>query len=119
MGALAQLLGRRPAAGTCILRRAACAASHPRRSAHAAPCRRPQPENKAAMLQHPEYVPEALQTPDGFVRASACEAARKGGQPRAIVDAVCAPDAEVPWPTAEALHASDNLEFVSFEPGGD
>lgn len=73
----------------------------------------PQPENKAAMLQHPEYVPEALQSPDGFVRASACTAARKGGQPQAIVDAVCASDAEVPWPTAEAMHAGASLDFVS------
>lgn len=65
------------------------------------------------MLQHPDYIPELLQNPDGFVRQSACEAARKGGQSKAIVDAVCAPDSQVPWPTAEALHGSDHLDFVS------
>ena len=72
-----------------------------------------QPENKVAMLQHPEYVPELLRNPDGFVRQTACEAARKGGQSKAIVDAVCAPDNEVPWPVAEALHGTDHLNFVS------
>jgi hypothetical protein len=69
------------------------------------------PENKAAMLEHPEYIPEQLRTPDGFVRQSACEAARKSGQSKAIVDAVCASDTDVPWPHAEALHGRDHLDF--------